>query len=204
MHIDLVRDAYSARSQEYVEVVGQIEHAATPDREFLLAWAQGVAGPLVDAGCGPGQWTNYLGQAGVDIEGVDPVASFIDDAKKRYPTARYRIGRSEALGRQNGSLGGVLAWFSLIHTHPDSIDEALVEFARCIKPGGSVLVGFFTGDQGETFDHAVITAYYWSVEALTERVERAGFTVTDTQTRHDPGLRPQGTIVARRRDPQLA
>lgn len=198
MDIDQVRDAYAARSSEYIEAVGQIEHAATQDREFVLAWAQRVDGPIVDAGCGPGQWTHYLGQAGVDIEGVDPVVSFIDDARERYPSARYRVGRSEALGVQDRSLGGVLAWFSLIHTDPASIDESLVEFARCIKPGGSLMIGFFAGTAGEAFDHAVVTAYYWSVEALAERVERAGFTVTDGRTREEPGVRPQGALVARR------
>jgi hypothetical protein len=44
----------------------------------------------------------------------------------------------------------------------------------------------------------VTTAYYWSVDALTEHLERAGFTVTAAQTRTDLGVRPQGVIVAKR------
>ena len=196
MTIDRVRQAYSARAGEYIDAVGKIEHAAQHDREYVLAWARGVNGRIVDVGCGPGQWTNFLQHEGIDIVGIDPVATFIVDATERYPTARFRVGRAEDLGVDDGSLGGVLAWFSLIHTIPDAIDDALAECARCIKPGGSVLIGFFDGTAREAFDHAVTTAYYWSVDALTEHIERAGFTVADAQVRVDPGVRPQGVIVA--------
>jgi SAM-dependent methyltransferase len=196
--IDAVREAYSRRAGEYIEVVGKIEHAAAQDREYLLAWARGVEGLIIDAGCGPGQWTNYLQREGVDIEGIDPVALFVDDARRRYPSARYRLGRAEDLAVDQASLGGVLAWFSLIHTPPSSIDEPLAEFARCIGPGGSVLIGFFVGAESENFEHAVTTAYYWSVDGLAERIERAGFVITDGQIRTDPGVRPQGVIVAQR------
>jgi len=194
--VDPVHDAYTRRAAEYIEVVGKIEHAAQADRDYLLSWARSVDGRLIDAGCGPGQWTNYFREAGIDVEGVDPVEALVEDARGRYPMARYRVGRAEALGVPNASLGGVLAWFSLIHTDPTLIDEPLNEFARCIRPGGSVAVGFFDGPAGEPFDHAVATAFFWAVDALTLRLERAGFTVTDAQTRHDPGARRQGVIVA--------
>ena len=96
MSIDEVREAYSGRASEYVEVVGRIEHAAEADREAILAWARSVDGPILDVGCGPGQWTSFLHEAGLDVEGVDPVAAFMDDARARYPSARFRGGRAEA------------------------------------------------------------------------------------------------------------
>jgi ubiquinone/menaquinone biosynthesis C-methylase UbiE len=198
MTIDRVSAAYSARVEEYIEVVGRIEHAAEQDRDFLIAWARGIGGRIIDVGCGPGQWTDFLRREGIDIEGVDPTAAFIADAARRYPRARYRVGRAERLGVRDESLGGVLAWFSLIHMPPETIDEPLAEFARCIAPGGGLLIGFFDGSAGEPFDHAVTTAYTWSAEALAERLEHAGFTVTEARTRVDPGVRPQGVIVARR------
>jgi SAM-dependent methyltransferase len=194
--IEPVRQAYSRRATEYIEAVGKMEHAAHDDREYLLAWARSLHGRLLDVGCGPGQWTHYLQGAGIDVEGVDPVDAFIDDARIRYPTARYRTGRAEDLGVPRGSLGGILAWFSLIHTHPDSIGEAVEEFARCLAPGGSVAIGFFDGAEREPFDHAVVTAFSWSVGALTEELERAGFTVTDARTRAAAGGRRYGVMVA--------
>ena len=193
-----VPEAYGKRSAEYINLFGSIEAAAERDRECLLAWAQGVDGRIIDIGCGPGQWTNYLHQSGVDVEGLDPVPEFINEARQRYPDVRYRIGHADRLGVEDASLGGVLAWFSLIHTDPDQIDGLLIEFARCIRPGGSLAIGFFAGAELASFDHAVTTAYFWPVGQLSSRVQRAGFLVTDSRTRTDPEVRAQGTIIAQR------
>ena len=198
MSFDEVRQAYSARAEEYRNAVGMIEHAAQEDRDALLAWARGIEGPVLDVGCGPGQWTSFLHGQGIDVEGVDPVEAFVTDARARYPEARYRTGRAEDLGVPDGSLGGILAWFSLIHTDPRRLDEPLAEMARCVRPGGSLAVGFFVGPDGEPFDHAITTAYSWSVDGLSSRVEQAGFTVVDAHVRTDPGTRPQGLLIAER------
>ena len=132
------------------------------------------------------------------MEGVDPVPEFIDHARRQHPGVTYRIGRADRLGVDSASLGGVLAWFSLIHTSPDRIGVPLTEFARCTRPGGGLAIGFFEGPELVPFDHAVTTAYVWPVGRLASRVEEAGFRVTDVRTRTDPGTRPQGTMLARR------
>jgi ubiquinone/menaquinone biosynthesis C-methylase UbiE len=193
-----VRDAYASRGAEYVELFGTIEAAAEIDRERVLAWAQGVDGPILDVGCGPGQWTSFLHDHDVEIEGVDPVAAFIEEARRRHPGVPYRSGDAHRLDVDETSLGGVLAWFSLIHIEPERIDKPLTEFARCIRPGGGIAVGFFEGPELAPFDHAVTTAYFWPIEELSERVEHAGFAVTESHARTDPGARRQGMIVAHR------
>jgi len=196
---DDVREAYSARAAEYVDAVGRIEHATQQDRDDVLAWAHAVDGPVLDVGCGPGQWTDLLHREGVDVVGVDPVEVFVERASSTYPAARYRVGRAEDLGVADKSLGGILAWFSLIHTEPRLIDVPLAEFSRCLRAGGSLALGFFVGPDREPFAHAVATAYTWTVEGLGEVVERAGFTVVDARSREEPGGRPGGMLVAERR-----
>lgn len=93
-----------------------------------------------------------------------------------------------------------LAWYSLIHTRPDRIDLLLAEFARVVRPGGGLVVGFFEGPELVPFDHAVTTAYFWPTGLLSARLEQAGFVVIDTDARTVPGTRRLGTIVARRAD----
>lgn len=176
-------DAYSRRASEYIEAVGKIEHAEAEDREYLLEWARGIRGRLLDGGRGPGQWTDFLRDYGVDVEGLDPSTAFVEHARTSYPLSRYRLGRADSLGVESESLGGVLAWYSLIHTEPSEIDTVLAEFARTVQPGGGLLIGFFAGTKLEPFEHAITTAYYWPVDALVERVERAGFTVVETRLR---------------------
>ena len=161
-------------------------------------WADDVRGRIIDVGCGPGQWTNYLRDAGADAEGIDPVPGFIDDARRRYPDVPFRLGRAEDLGVDDASVGGILAWYSLIHTEPEQIGVVFEEFARCLRPGGGLAVGFFEGAVLAPFDHAVTTAYFWPVDALARIIEDTGFAVAETHTRTDPGSRPQGAIIARR------
>ena len=95
-----------------------IEHAEAEDREYLLAWARGIRGPVLDVGCGPGQWTDFLRERDVDIAGLDPSTAFVEHARTNYPLSRYRLGRAESLGAPAESLGGVLAWYSLIPNPP--------------------------------------------------------------------------------------
>ncbi|MEZ5086349.1 MAG: class I SAM-dependent methyltransferase [Tessaracoccus sp.] len=198
MTVDSVRDSYGARAGEYVAAVGSVSHVAAPDLQLIEKWALGTEGPVLDVGCGPGQWTHYLTGLGVDAEGVDPVTEFIEHARATYPYGRYRLGRAEDLGVADGALGGVLAWYSLIHTTPEGIDTPLAEFARCIRPGGGLALGFFTGATLGPFEHAVTTAYYWPINLLASKIEDAGFTVTHTESRADRPARAHGAILATR------
>ena len=191
-----VREAYAARAAEYISRFGSIEAVAEQDRDLVLGWARGVDGRIIDIGCGPGQWTNYLHERGVDIEGVDPVPAFINEARQRYPGVDYRVGQADRLGVNEASLGGVLAWYSLIHTDPDQIGALLTEFARCVQAGGGLAVGFFEGPDLVPFDHAVSTAWFWPVDLLAKQIERAGFAVAGVHTRTDLGTRPLGVITA--------
>ncbi|WP_019144028.1 class I SAM-dependent methyltransferase [Aeromicrobium massiliense] len=197
MTADAVR-AYGARATEYADLLGHEDAVAAPDRELVLRWAAERSGPVVDVGCGPGHWTDLLRRQGADVEGIDPTPQMLDLARERFPACRFRAGRLEDLGVPDGSLAGVLAWFSLIHTPPDEVPAALASVARALRPGGSTLVGFFTGDGVEPFDHAVTTAHRWPVDELTARLAEAGLVVRETHARTDPGVRPQGAIVADR------
>ena len=195
-----VNRAYSERAAEYVQTLGRIEHAREEDRAFIHAWASTVGGPILDVGCGPGQWTSFLHERGADVEGVDPVSAFIESARSAYPDSSYRKGSAGDLGVESRSLAGILAWYSLIHTAPEGIDACFEEFARSLRPGGTLLIGYFDGAAGEAFEHAVVTAYYWSAQALSDRLRSAGFDVVEVVSREVPGARPHGALIAQRAD----
>lgn len=196
-----VRAAYAKRAAEYIDALGFIEATAEEDRALIGAWAGDVPASILDVGCGPGQWTAWLHNQGHDIAGVDPVPSFIDHATATYPAVPFRVGRAENLRVEDASLGGILAWYSLIHTDPAGVPAVLGEFARALTPRGSLALGFFDGPAVAAFDHAVTTAYIWPVDVLAQQVEEAGFVVTARHTRTDPGARPHGAIIARRTRP---
>ncbi|MCP2256054.1 Methyltransferase domain-containing protein [Prauserella aidingensis] len=222
-----VRDAYGRRAGEYADFACAPELMAGPDRALVARWAAGVDGRIIDAGCGPGQWTDFLrrsitddtdtdtdiGTRGHDgtehsrVEGVDLVPEFVDIARARFPGNPFRVARLDALGVADGSVGGILSWYSIIHTEPDAVPGVLAEFARCLQDGGGLLLGMFrqAGGAGvEPFDHAVARAYFWPVEEVARLLADAGFRVEETETRDDPGHRPHAALVATREPRDVA
>ncbi|OOB90918.1 SAM-dependent methyltransferase [Rathayibacter sp. VKM Ac-2630] len=191
--------SYSARADGYAELFGSMSSVHPSDERLVSSWAQSVEGRLLDAGCGPGQWTAHLAGLGLEVSGVDRVPAFVELARRAHPEVSFAVGDIDALEERDCSLGGVLAWYSLIHHHPDALPRALAEFVRVLRPGGTLLVGFFTGSGVEAFDHAITTAYRWPPEALADELRAVGFEVVETRTRTEqaPGPRPHGAILAR-------
>ncbi|UAL30410.1 class I SAM-dependent methyltransferase [Nocardioides rotundus] len=198
MRIETVRDAYARRAGEYIARLGSIDATAPADQALIEAWGRGVQGQVLDVGCGPGQWASFLHQAGVEVTGIDPVPEFIEDARARFPDVAFQAGWAEALDVADASVGGILAWYSLIHIDPARIGAAFGEFARALRPGGTLLVGFFAGEDLIEFDHAVTAAQFWPPDLLGAVMEGAGFRVIGRHTRTDPGARTHGHVLAQR------
>ena len=191
-----VLQAYADRASEYTAVLGSVDAMHEQDRKRIAGWAGHIAGRILDAGCGPGHWTDFLAGQGADVAGIDLVPGFIDGARARFPDTSFQVGSLRGLDEADGSLGGILAWYSLIHVPPAEVQQVLSEFARCLAARGRLLIGFFAGDPAQRFDHAVTTAYFWSVEGMTRILDDAGFDVIDVETRQDPGRRPHAAISA--------
>jgi hypothetical protein len=73
---------------------------------------------------------------------------------------------------------------------------------RLIARWAQSLLGFFNGPAGESFPHAVTTAYYWSEDAMSQHLAAAGFEVLEVHVRTEPGNRPHAAIIAVRTTPQ--
>ncbi len=198
MAISKVRAAYTERAEEYISLLGSVADTHALDRDLITRWAEPLDGPLLDAGCGPGHWTDHLRRLGHEAEGVDLTPAFVARAEERFPGVPFRVGSFDDLGVPDAGLGGILAWYSLIHLEPERVPSALDEFARCIRPGGSLLLGFFDGASIEPFPHKVVTAYFWPPATMAGQLEAAGFAVEEVHTRTDPGRRPHAAIIARR------
>ncbi|MCM3695196.1 class I SAM-dependent methyltransferase [Microbacterium oleivorans] len=191
--------AYASRASEYIDALGTVRLMHDADRHLIEMWAAAASGPLIDAGCGPGHWTQHLADRGADIRGIDLVAEFIDHARATHPGTRFDVGSIESIDESDAAIGGVLAWFSTIHHDPSDIGVPLAEIARVLRPGGSLLLGYFDSEQTEAFDHAVVGAYRWKASDLERVLESAGFDVVAVHRRAERGTRPVGAIIAERR-----
>lgn len=201
---NVVREAYADRAEEYTALLGSMAHTHESDQQLVATWASDLRGPVIDAGCGPGHWTDFLAKLGVEAEGVDQVQEFIGRAQARFPAVTFRIGSLGDLDVPDGYAAGVLAWYSIVHLDLNELTSVLREFARCIAPGGSLLLGFFEGDAVVQFPHAVTIAYFWPVGEMSAQLKTAGFEVHEVHTRTDPGKRPHAAIIAHRPDMSIA
>lgn len=199
MCLDLMIDAYSAVADLYIDLFGAVAKTDPGDLAFITRHLSIPGGVVLDLGCGPGHLTGHLRSLGVAATGIDLVPEFIAYARATHPDGDYRLGSMASLDAEDGSVAGILAWFSLIHLPPDEIAGVLAEFRRVLAPGGTLVAGFFEAPELGPFDHKVTTAYRWPADEFAARLARSGFTEFDRD--HRPGTeahRPYGMIAARR------
>lgn len=182
--------AYDAVAGLYAELFSDILDRLPLERALLAAFAELVrgAGPVADLGCGPGHLTAHLNALGLNAFGVDLSSEMIALARRAHPGLRFDEGEMTALDLGDGVLGGILAFYSVIHTPPVRLPAVFAEFARVLAPGGHLLLGFFAGDDPvpREFDHKVTLAYRWSPGGLAELLGQAGFAEVARMVR-EPG-----------------
>nr|WP_042195924.1 class I SAM-dependent methyltransferase [Kibdelosporangium sp. MJ126-NF4]CEL22304.1 methyltransferase [Kibdelosporangium sp. MJ126-NF4]CTQ93085.1 methyltransferase [Kibdelosporangium sp. MJ126-NF4] len=175
------RDAYDAVATLYAELFGNVLETLPMERALLAAFAELVrahdVGPIADIGCGPGHVTAHLHALGATAFGIDLSSAMVALARQAHPGLRFDEGSMTALDIADGVLGGILAFYSIIHTPPRQLPTVFTEFHRALAPGGHLLLGFFAGDDPlpREFDHKVTLAYRWSPDSLMDLLHQAGF-----------------------------
>ncbi|GAB1814368.1 class I SAM-dependent methyltransferase [Mycobacterium sp. MUNTM1] len=134
---------------------------------------------VVDVGCGTGATTQILCSHGVDAYGIDLSPKMIDQALRLNPDLSFQVGSMTDLDAQDASVGGVCAWYSIIHIPDEHLNNVFHELARILIPGGILLLAFQIGDQPrilhEAFNHQVeLTFSRRQPDDVARRLERAG------------------------------
>ena len=193
-----MRTAYSAVAAQYIDLFdrGWADREDPGDLALVERHLLGLPGPVLDLGCGPGQWTAHLDARGADVTGVDVVPEFLAHARAAHPGPRFVLGSMTGLDLPAHSVAGVLAWYSTIHLPPAELDGVLAGIRRLLAPGGALVVGFFDSeDVVAPFDHTVVTAHRWPADVLAQRLAAAGFTELERRQRRSP-TRPDRSYAA--------
>jgi len=188
--LDATRTSYDAVAETYVRLFGD-ELAGKPlDRALLAAFVETVSGPVVDLGCGPGHVNAHLHRLGCQAFGIDLSPEMVGVARRAYPAVSFSQGDMTQLDITSGSLGGIVAFYSIIHLSPDLLPLALAEFVRVLAPGGQVLLAFQTGagevgHQTDWHGHPVALDHYRRSPAdVTGHLAAAGLHVHTTLVRN--------------------
>ncbi len=145
-HLDRTRTAYDTVAGHYAVLLKDELTKSPWDRAVLAAFAEAITGPVLDAGCGPGRLTGHLAELGLDVRGLDLSPEMIAVARRTHPLLEFTVGSVLDLDLPDDSLGGVVAWYSLIHMPPEELPRAFAEFCRVLVPGGHLVTAFKIGD----------------------------------------------------------
>ncbi|MFF1925685.1 class I SAM-dependent DNA methyltransferase [Streptomyces sp. NPDC058221] len=181
------RAYYDTVAEEYAERVRGAFAQDVWGRAMIGGFVEEVRAdgglPVADLGCGPGHVTAHLDALGARAFGVDLSPRMVDVARRAHPGLRFEVGSMSALDLPDGELGGVIAWWSILHTPPELLPELFAEFHRVLAPGGRLLLGFHAGDDqpytGRKRDDGVsYDIHLLSPDRVDALLARAGFTAT--------------------------
>ncbi|MGC0419901.1 class I SAM-dependent DNA methyltransferase [Embleya sp. AB8] len=169
-YLRATRTSYDAIASEYADRARH-ELAAKPlDRAQLATFAELVratgdgGGPVAEIGCGPGRIAAHLHGLGVRVFGIDLSPEMVALARREHPELRFEVGSMTALDLADDSLGGLVAWYSIIHVPVEELPGVFAGFERALAPGGYLLLAFQVGDEPlrltEAFGHAVALDFH--------------------------------------------
>ncbi|MGH3846129.1 MAG: class I SAM-dependent DNA methyltransferase [Pseudonocardiaceae bacterium] len=185
-YVRATRAGYDAVAADYSEWVSNDLAAKPLDRAVLAAFAELVhadgAGSVGDLGCGSGRVTAHLHSLGLSAFGVDLSPAMVALARRTYPDLRFDEGSITAVDSADGGLGGIVAWYSIIHTPPEELPPVFAEFHRALAPGGHLLLAFQVGDEprhlAEAFGHVVSLDFHrFQPDQVEQLLQAAGLAV---------------------------
>ncbi|MHA3703571.1 class I SAM-dependent DNA methyltransferase [Jatrophihabitans sp. YIM 134969] len=206
--LEAVRRSYDAVADNYV-AMGMGDLRPEPWlRAALDAFAEQVrdVGPVLDAGCGPGQVSAYLRAAGVEVTGIDLSPRMVEHARRRYPDIAFEAVSVTDVQPEPGSLGGVLGWWSWFNLPREVLPQVVATMAAALRPGGQLMIGTHrgAGDVERTSGYGDVpvrwTTHLYEPGDLIAMLGAAGLElVVDLRFPPvSPSPRPQLVVVGRR------
>ena len=146
--------AYSRLADAYAARIDQKAHNAFYDRPAVLSLLPPVAGKAVlDAGCGPGVYTEWLADRGAEVVGIDVCPRMVELARRRL-AGRGSFSVADLGGTLDflppGSFDLVVSALAMDYVR--DWDAAFREFSRVLRGAGHLV--FSVGHPADVFyDH---------------------------------------------------
>lgn len=134
-------DAYEALAESYAAAVDTKPHNAYYERPATLSLLPDVAGKRVlDAGCGPGVYSEWLVKCGAEVVAVDASPKMVELARRRLGGAAD-VRRAD-LSKPLTFLGDSpfdLVLSPLVLEYVEDWRATFAEFYRVLRPGGHLV-----------------------------------------------------------------
>jgi SAM-dependent methyltransferase len=162
----IAQKAFDALAEEYAERVDKKPHNAFYERPATLSLLPEVSGKLVlDAGCGPGVYAEWLVTHGANVVAIDANEKMVERAKQRLgdkvPVLQVDLENPlDFLG--DASFDIIVS--PLVMDYIKDWASTFKEFHRVLRPGGCLV--FSMGHPFEQFDIHRATSNYFKVELV--------------------------------------
>ncbi|WP_344875916.1 class I SAM-dependent methyltransferase [Nonomuraea antimicrobica] len=137
--VDVVRlapaEGYRIWSETYDGPNATFDYDEPIVKEIVAGLPKGMA---LDAACGTGRYAALLSGDGHQVIGVDGSPDMLARARARVPQAEFLRGDLSRLPVPDATADLVVCALAL--THVPALDPVLAEFARVLRPGGSVVI----------------------------------------------------------------
>ncbi len=183
---DYLRSSYDTVAAKYESRFVDELRDKPRDRELLKAFATSVGDPVVEIGCGPGQIGAFVRQRDHRVIGVDLSMQMARLAARRLDATL--VADMRALPLASGSVGGLVAFYSVIHIRRPELEAVLGEFHRVLRSGGRVLFSAHEGTDEVELDEFIgepvpVAATFFELDELVATSASAGLEVTLAERR---------------------
>jgi O-antigen chain-terminating methyltransferase len=164
---------------------------AGPEARSILArqyeaywpWLERIEGPVLDVGCGAGEWLAFLGRRGKQAVGIDSNPHEVERCRKAGLDA-HRADAFDWLKEHPGRYGAITLFQVIEHIPRERLHEFLLLLAGALREGGLLVM--------ETVNpaHALALSIFYN-DPTHQRplpLEYLGFVCQGA------GLRPLGTV----------
>ena len=152
--------------------------------------------PVLDVGCGRGEFLGSCREAGIDVRGVDTNERSVADLKARgFDVALAAVPDCFA-SLANGSIGSILAMHVVEHLPAEALFALFRESARVLRAGGLLMI-----ETPNAESIAVSASDFWRdpthlaprhAAALTVLAREHGFEIDEVRAVHEL---PEGTRI---------
>jgi SAM-dependent methyltransferase len=113
---------------------GSVESVRERQRPYVEEFRD--AAPVLDVGCGRGEFLSLLREAGIEAQGVDLDADMVAYARGEGLEVEHADALEHLARLEDGSLGGIFAAQLVEHLRPPALVRLLELAATKLRPGG--------------------------------------------------------------------